>query len=98
MPEIGDEPPSYHNSPFVQRSIPEVVVPINSSTEGTPETDTLPRPPPVENSGEDAPSYSATISDEVLPSYHEATSSEFGLAAVKDEDEIRDDTITRENP
>jgi len=97
MPDVGDEPPPYNNSPFIQRSIPEVTVPNNSSVEAVSESPTESRPPPVENGGEDAPSYTATVTDDVLPSYNEATSSEFGLATIKLEDEEDDNVIAGES-
>ena len=86
MPEIADEPPPYHNNPFVQQRIPEVVIstpPVESTTDNPDDA----RPSLEESTTEEVPSYSITISNDVLPSYNEATSSNYGIGILKKEDE-----------
>ena len=100
MPELGDEPPPYHNSPYVQRNIPLAAITTDISIEVTDsggpteqsQVEIRPpsveiRPPQTEVRIDDAPSYSVTVSDDVLPSYNEATSSEYGAATTTNTDE-----------
>ena len=74
----NDEPPPYNtNTAFVAHELPSVNTYARASR-ATTVTDVPVVAPDI--GSEEVPSYSITVSDDVLPTYNEATSSDFGVA------------------
>ena len=78
-PETNEEPPPYNCNAFVPREIPAVTV--RSYIESNVDCN-RPHISRMEIT-DDVPSYSITDSGDVLPSYQEATSSEYGVSVIK---------------